>query len=144
MARRARARMMELVGVQELINIFETMEREAVEMVNKASEETAKLVYKEVKNNIKSDSGALKRSLATAKVKSRKPTSAFWKVYTKGVRAGGVKYGFHVETGVKNKKKKPDNPYARPGVDKNISEIEMIFEQKLVELLRQFQGGGDI
>lgn len=142
MVRRARARMMELVGIQELIEVFETMEQKSVEIVSKASEEVSEFVEKELENKVKVKSGKLKNSISRAKVKSKRNTSAFWKVYTKGVRAGGIRYGFHVETGTIHGK---SQKYARPGVDKNLNEIEMIFERKILELLNnEFAGGVEL
>ena len=72
-------------------------------------------------------SGALRRSLSLDKIKVRKTTTRAWKVYSKGVSKGGVRYSFAIESGTSNIKAqpflRPANDESQEKVIKKISEI---------------------
>lgn len=119
---------LQLDGIDELIEMFENMEEAALNALDKAAEEGCKPVLVSAKNYVKVQSGDLKNSLSIMKLKTRNKKKRFYKVYSRGVRQGGVTYGFAQETGTE---KMSSNPFLRPAFDNNKQKIANIMVEEL-------------
>lgn len=128
----ARRTLLEIEGISELMNCFENSTEDSKQALDKAGDKSSDLILSKSKNYVVVKSGNLKKSLDKAKIKSKKNTSSFYKVYSKGKRQGGVRYGFAVELGTK--KNKPQ-PFLRPAVDNSKTEIDSIYSNEINNML---------
>lgn len=127
---RARNYKTKVEGADELVKMFGLMQDEAEAILEEASEEGAKIVLNEAKSNVKFVSGKLRDSLDIKPEKSKKPTKKAHRVYSKGVRQGGVRYGVFVETGTS---KMEAQPFLRPALDKNKGRIIRKVKETIVK-----------
>ncbi len=122
-------------GIEDLVKFFEKNAEAAEEVLDNACEYAAKEIVKPVaiqKTPVRT--GKLRNSIEVEKVKSKKQSRKTWKIYTKGERKGGVRYGFAVEGGTKKDKAQP---FLRPAVDQNKDKIEQTISDKIKEGLKR-------
>ena len=130
----ARRNFVHVEGIEELIEMFKEMEDEAIKALNSAVSETAEVVLSYAKRYVVKKTGKLHNSLDKVKVKSKKNTRVNYNVISKGVRKGGVRYGFVIELGTNKIKQKP---FLRPAVDKNLREIGTTLNTGIVKALNR-------
>lgn len=129
---RLRRRRTFVEGAEELLKLFEELPDEARDILSDATKEGAKIVLQKAKIKAPVRSGGLKKSLDITELKIRKQTAKGWRVYSKGVRKGGVKYGFAVETGTSRMRAKP---FIRPAYDESEKIVVETINDKIFEKL---------
>jgi HK97 gp10 family phage protein len=110
------------------------MESEAINALDNAVSKSADIVLNASKSKVPKRTGALEKSSDKVKVNSRKNTSSFYNVVSKGAKKGGVRYGFAVELGTSKTKAKP---FLRPAVDENKNKISETLNNEIVNSLNR-------
>jgi HK97 gp10 family phage protein len=108
--------------------MFRDMQDVAEMILDDACKAGGEIVLDAAKQNAPVKTGALKRSLDLAQIKTKRDTNAAYKVHSKGVRNGGVRYGPFVELGTT---KAPAQPYLRTAYDNNEQNIKETISEKL-------------
>jgi HK97 gp10 family phage protein len=105
-----------IIGATEVIEMMKNMADEAEKIVDEAARKAATIVKEDAKSKVKVVSGKLRDSIDIKPEKSKKKTKKTYRVYSKGVRQGGVRYAFAVEAGTSKMEAKP---FLRPALDEN-------------------------
>jgi HK97 gp10 family phage protein len=105
-----------IIGATEVIEMMKNMADEAEKIVDEAARKAATIVKEDATSKVKVVSGKLRDSIDIKPEKSKKKTKKTYRVYSKGVRQGGVRYAFAVEAGTSKMEAKP---FLRPALDEN-------------------------
>jgi HK97 gp10 family phage protein len=117
---RARQWRTRIDGYDELMKMFEDIPIAANAIIEKAAENGTKIAYDDAKRRVPVDTGALRDALVMKKEKSKKKSKSVWRIKSKPLREGGVKYMLMVEFGTVKTQPKP---FLRPALDENKLQI---------------------
>lgn len=122
-------------GAKELVEMFNDMEAEAESILTDATKKGAEIALSAAKQIVRSEAyltGALHDSLDIKEEKTKKKTKKYWRVYSKGVKNGGVRYAFAVEAGAKGR---PGVFFMRRGADENQKKIKDVIEKSITDAI---------
>lgn len=117
-------------GAEVLAKMFKNLEEEAPEILDNSVKKGAEFVLDEAQRRVPIRTGKLKESLEIQAEKNKKISRKGYKVQSKGVSKGGVRYAFAVERGIPSRKIKAQ-PFLRPSVDENATKIRQIINTEL-------------
>ncbi len=136
----ARARRLRtyIEGIEECAEMLRDMEDLAVEILDEAAHEGSKIVLESAKQKcgVFRKTGALQNSLDIKAEKSKLNTKRYWRLYSKGVSQGGVRYAFAVEGGTK---KMEARPFMRQAIDENKEAVKKKVAEVIVKKLEEIQ-----
>jgi len=119
-------------GLDEIIKLLEECSELAEKAVDAAASKAAQLVEAEAKKRVKVVTGRLKDSITHQAEKNKKTNRKTYRIYSKGVSKGGVRYGGFVEIGQRKRGVKPQ-PYLRPALDESKAKIIRIVSEEIVK-----------
>ena len=129
---RTRFRGVFIDGLDDVLDMFQDLTEAAEEGLNESAKKGSEVVLKSAKQKVRVRTGALRDSLDNKAEKSTKKTKKVWRVYSKGIRQGGVRYAFAVEAGTK---KQPAKPFMRPATDDNMNRIKNAISEGILRAL---------
>lgn len=112
-------------GAEEIVRMLQSMEDEAIKILDNASSKAADPVLQSARNKCPVKSGKLKSSIYKKEEKNRKNTRKSYRVTTKGCR-----YAMVVEAGAK---KMAARPFLRPALDENFNNIRKIINKEILK-----------
>jgi HK97 gp10 family phage protein len=107
-------------GYDELMEMFQNIPDAAASVIEEAAKAGTEVAYEDAKRRVPVKTGALRDAMIMAKEKSRKKTKSTWRIKSKKLREGGVRYMLMVEFGTK---KMEPQPFLRPAIDNNKLQI---------------------
>ncbi len=121
-------------GADDLVQMFDELGLAAEEILDQATKNAAEIVLADAKRKVPVRTGALRASLDIKAEKNKKPTKKVYRVFSKGVRSGGVRYAFAVENGTS---KMSARPFLRPALDNNKNQIKDEMNRTIVKALEK-------